>query len=488
MASAMVDVWPELSKRLGIDVVSAATSMPTRATSSTTRAELFRPHSDGERTDALVRIVGHLLNRGIDVNTATSLCLNWNAQNTPPLPEAKVVSTCQSIGEKDAREHPERHRTNVIAMVPAQLEPLFDVASSKITKYLNTPAPARQWILNDFLPQGIVGMIVAPGGTGKSMFVMQMAFAIATGGKFANYWDTNKGGVLLLLAEEDDDEIHRRVEHLMALYPPNDPAASKAIDKNVHIKSMSAISNMMTHTTMKSGGGVVATDYAQRLILTARNIPNLKLIVIDPASRFRGGNENSADDTTRFIEQLELVKKETGTTILLVHHAHKGASKTEASDQGDSRGSSALSDGVRWQANLRQVTEKQIMKIAGHNMSQTARYLVSSVTKNNYGPPQEEVVLIRGDHGILNAVLSTATSQIDRIQQLVDLVEEEQEAARTYSAASFTAKYSGTTNVFLMGNNAMRELIKKAIRDGRLEKRMKDNQLVVRMPGKKSRP
>src|SRR3546814_14499736 len=106
----------------------------------------------------------------------------------------------------------------------------------------------------------------------------------------------------------------------------------------------------------------------------------LKLIVIDPASRFRGGNENSADDVTRFVEQLERLRQETGATVLVCHHANKASMNetTGVRGQAATRGSSAMTDGVRWQLNLSSVPKTTL---PGLDVSQ--RYLNADLTTTN---------------------------------------------------------------------------------------------------------
>ncbi|MDZ7750011.1 MAG: AAA family ATPase [Halofilum sp. (in: g-proteobacteria)] len=47
----------------------------------------------------------------------------------------------------------------------------------------------------------------------------------------------------------------------------------------------------------------------------ARDIPDLRLIVLDSVSRFRGGEENSNDDATRFVEAVESLREQTGAAI-----------------------------------------------------------------------------------------------------------------------------------------------------------------------------
>jgi RecA-family ATPase len=55
---------------------------------------------------------------------------------------------------------------------------------------------------------------------------------------------------------------------------------------------------------------------------------------------------------TRFVEAVERVAQATGATVLIIHHANKGSINAVEQNQSASRGSSALTDGVRLQMNL----------------------------------------------------------------------------------------------------------------------------------------
>jgi RecA-family ATPase len=66
-------------------------------------------------------------------------------------------------------------------------------------------------LFKDIIPCGKVILLVAPGGTGKTMFAIQLGASVATGCPFADVWETGEtGGALLLLGEDDDEELHRR--------------------------------------------------------------------------------------------------------------------------------------------------------------------------------------------------------------------------------------------------------------------------------------
>ena len=115
-------------------------------------------YPDGERTAALTKVIGYLLSKEHPVDTVRQMALDWNNRQIPPLDADKVRRTVESLAKTDGRNHPERHK--------GPLTPLFDLADANIDRLLRTSPPARRWLLSGMLPLGIVGMIVAPGGTG----------------------------------------------------------------------------------------------------------------------------------------------------------------------------------------------------------------------------------------------------------------------------------------------------------------------------------
>lgn len=448
--------------RTGLRLV-VSNSQPVQASgkSSTSSAIRSKPlldsHPDGERTQALTQLVGVYLAKGIAPDEVAQIASDWNLRQNPPLDPEKVRSTVESLARTDARNHPERYE--------APLTPLFDIAEARISRLLKTNPPPRQWLLQDMLPMGIVGMIVAPGGTGKSQLVLQLGVSVATGVPLCELWGVGEQGTaLLLLAEDEIDEAHRRLRNIITELSSDHPGIAPDLDQRLLIKSMTAANNLMTCT--HKHGGVEPTSYVDRLLLTVADIPDLKLIVIDPASRFRGGNENSADDVTRFVVELERLRQATGATVLVCHHANK-ASMNESSgvrSQAATRGSSAMTDGVRWQLNLSTPQKKSLV-----GLDVTKRYLSAELAKSNYGPPIDSEVLTRKQGGYLTSVrASSATNTLE--DRILQLIRDEQQAGRFYSAGSFEDELGGETGPLNAGKVKVREAIKRLIDAGRVRK------------------
>ena len=276
-------------------------------------------------------------------------------------------------------------------------------------EWLDAAPPPRPQLLttaegDPFLSRGKVGMLVAPGGSGKTQALAQLAVAVATGGCWLdNYrapvptpaWKaTPPGHVLLALGEEDLAEVQRRV-----WFATHNHIAQ---DKQAHL---------CTHLWPWGLAGVNvgmvdadgnATEWANELLTHLKQLSvQWSLIVLDPLSRWGGPNvELDNHVATRAIELLELLTQLPGAPAVLVsHHSNKGmlrgGKEGQASDQTAARGASALVDGARWVANLERVPK-------GEDKEDDPKRVRLRVVKTNYGPPVEPLTLAREAHGYLS--------------------------------------------------------------------------------------
>lgn len=349
------------------------------------------------------------------------------------------------------------------------VEPLFDIESARASRFFRTVPPPRTWILKDCLPAGIVGGIVASGGTGKSQAMLQLAAAVATGLPFCDTWEVcEPGEVLALMAEDDDAELHRRMQYIARQLEHAHPGRNieRTIGQNCVIKSLVGAGNNLL-TKLYLDREVRQTDLVARVIATACQLSNLKLIILDPASRFRGGVENSAEDVTRFIEALECIRAAfRSVTVLIVHHTNKWSSQSDEQSAGAARGSSAFSDGLRFQLNLAALNQKEAARVPA---DERHLYLSATVTKNSYAPPRPTVYLKRTDGGVLTkASLEDPAGKKggNIILQIVARVRDNE----PMSANTFETEFGGTTNVFGIGKVSLRGYIKQAIDTGYLTK------------------
>lgn len=378
----------------------------------------------------------------------------WNKIDPPPEPEFSDNASSQFDYDN--------HATNDEVM------PLFTPDQAAISDFINQEPPKRLYLLQDCLPLGKVGTIIGQGGTSKSTLALQLSIAIATGSDPCDgAWHTvTTGQVLCLMAEDDTDELHRRVNHFCKGLSNEQMAL---LMKNLFVKSMVAMDNLITKK--QPSGEVTTGDYLERLLMTVTQFNDLKMIVIDPVSRFRGGDENTAQDATRFVEAVEQLAQITGATVLVIHHANK-ASTSNGASQNSARGSSAFIDGIRWAMEVRTMSEQEYKDFKINDLSRH-HYMSARVVKNNYGPPQgDDIWLYRGENGLLTHVPNIdglkGLSEARRNREIVRTIVADAHQGKYHSITSFKDSYAGKDAKFNLGKDSLGKVINQLIDAGKL--------------------
>jgi hypothetical protein len=197
-------------------------------------------------------------------------------------------------------------------------------------------------------------------------------------------------------------------------------------------------------------------------------LPDLKLIILDPAARFRGGEENSNEDATRFVEALEGLGLATGATVMIAHHTNKASQSADVGpNQGASRGASGLTDGLRWQMNLSPASEPLLSRF-GLPTDKLRQYVVATVTKTNYSAFPEPVLLERLEGGYLSAVSPQAAKSRQDMAAIMAVL-----AAITCHGKPITSRrleeaYAGHHKALKMPKERMRVAVHMAIERGLL--------------------
>ncbi len=165
-------------------------------------------------------------------------------------------------------------------------------------------------------------------------------------------------------------------------------------------------------TEKNRAGEVHMTNSVTNLISSIKESvgSEVDLIIVDPVSRFRGGEENLAVDTTRFVQALQMFTSQLNATVLCLHHVNKGA-KSNGTGQNNARGSSALVDGVRLVMELNQLSEDEVKKLYGDTQVKL-NILNLHCVKTNYTKPFEPIALNKGENGCLEVMTMVAGDHI----------------------------------------------------------------------------
>ncbi len=351
---------------------------------------------EGGRNAALAVYVGGLINRGDSYEQCVEGVKKWNQNNEPPLDLNELTRTLNNIWNKHYKN------SNVQAInTPFQSSP--EIKQYKIVKaedLLATLPLPRKWVIDDFLPRNIVAALIAAGGSGKSYLAMNLAISVASGGILFNKFIPSKEGKVVFISGEDDiAELQRRLHWSTISLPKH---VVERIGKNISFVDLADTFEVFTEKNR--AGEVHMTNSVTNLISSIKESvgSEVDLIIVDPVSRFRGGEENLAVDTTRFVQALQMFTSQLNATVLCLHHVNKGA-KSNGTGQNNARGSSALVDGVRLVMELNQLSEDEVKKQYGDTQVKL-NILNLHCVKTNYTKPFDPIALNKGENGCLEVM------------------------------------------------------------------------------------
>lgn len=360
------------------------------------------------------------------------------------------------------------------------IEP-FDLSTATVGDFLDNRPPPRVWVVDDVLPLGCVALLAAAGGTGKSVAVMQLAVSVCTGLGWLGMAIERTGSVLIVSAEDDRPEAHRRLHRIADHYKAMVESTrddwmvyDELLKERLHFLDRVGKDNRLT---AKVDRELIRTGFADRVIATAKELPGLVLIVLDPLSRFDGGDGNDNSDGTRLIECAEHIRKATGATVMLPHHVSKAGLKDPQSGQEAVRGASGLVDGARWVGMLATL-RKEHAEEYGIAPEDAGKFVQFTIPKSNYAPPFAGFWMRRCDGGVLERTLmkqvdvrseKRARQGEDRyaelLPKLVELIQRKQidGAPLTHRAMR---EFSGSGGIFGVGDKTLRSILARAIEEG----------------------
>lgn len=256
-----------------------------------------------------------------------------------------------------------------------------------------------------FIRKGIVGMVVGAGGVGKTHFLTQLALSIVSGRPFLDKYSIEKpGSVFLGLGENSEEDIHRLLRKTFKkLFHIN---AQSSFEEKNELEQISKRLSVMSFTGMRST--FIEKDKSTTFFELFLNELKAKepkegwsCIILDPISRFLGADaETDNSSATQFISLMERITLELKgrPTLLFGHHMNKSGVSNTSTDQAAARGSSAITDGVRWQANLDKVSKPNTTTPEDDSKYEKNKVTLR-VVKSNFTAIPPSQTLFKDDYG-----------------------------------------------------------------------------------------
>lgn len=187
-----------------------------------------------------------------------------------------------------------------------------------------------RWTIKGLIPEGAFGVLYGPPGSFKSFMAIDMGLSMASG--FDWLGRRTKPGAVLYIACEGGGGLGARIEAWKRHHDADAPEGFRLVRASLPLSDPATVEALLDET---------------RFMKEAGRPP--RLIIVDTLARaMAGADENAAGDMGKAIHALERLGRETGATVLAVHHTGKDA------DRGP-RGSSALHGAVDFMISVKAV-------------------------------------------------------------------------------------------------------------------------------------
>lgn len=290
------------------------------------------------------------------------------------VPSGAVLVLVPDVGKEPSAADLARDLGVAVAYLPPGRPPNYDVsdlAHDEGLEALRTlleavdlpepdrsrPPPARELIASEeelaaakLTPRCIVrhaiyadvGVLVAPGGTGKTTMLLSEAVHIALGWPVWGLEVESPGWTLFVTAEDRRERLLARLREILAVLNL-DPAERAVAREGVRIWDVSGEAIKLIRA---ADGNVVLTDLTDAIVAAYRSDPPA-VVIFDPLVSF-GASEGMVNDNEQgLVTAARRIVKGLNCCCRLVHHTGKANAREGALDQYAGRGGSALADGSR---------------------------------------------------------------------------------------------------------------------------------------------
>jgi len=224
------------------------------------------------------------------------------------------------------------------------------------TELLNYVEKPNIWLVNKLLIDNTINVLAGKRSTMKSWLALILAFCVGESKNFLDKYQCSKGKVLYIDRENSLNDLKKRQQMIV---------------KSLNIEQLNSNVIFLSeqHLKLDSSSDIMAIE---KFVIENQ----IKLIIVDTYRRVISFKEDSADEVSRFFNDvIKSFIERTKTTFLFLHHEKKGMSQGDEMDM--LRGSSDLAnfvDGVIQikrkgriltlvQTKLRQAVEQEPLQI-----------------------------------------------------------------------------------------------------------------------------
>jgi RecA-family ATPase len=200
------------------------------------------------------------------------------------------------------------------------------IPRADLKAWSKTPAPSREWVLDEWIPMQQCTYLTGPGAAGKSLLAQQLCTCVALGVPFMGT-PVRQSRALYVSCEDDFDELHRR----QAAICKRLGISMGDLDGKLEISSQSGLvgNELATFNERISTDEFGNTCSLIRPTTTYHALNGLAkadkygFIALDNVAHLFAGNENIRVEVAAFLALMNSLAQTIGGAILLIGHPNK---------------------------------------------------------------------------------------------------------------------------------------------------------------------
>jgi len=222
------------------------------------------------------------------------------------------------------------------------IKPIEYIKPLSISEIKSSIPPIKSWALHPILPIQGIAFVYAQSGLGKTMFTLNLAYAIAGGGNFLKYKSPQPKRVLYIDAEMAYIDIYSRLMQIIKQQGDLD------FPENFLIYTPDKMKNSESSQLLKIPK--ICNKEGQAFYSDAIEKNNIDVVIFDNLSMLSTINLDSSEEWP-IINDWLLHLRSIGKTSIVIHHSGK--------DVTGYRGTSRMLDSVNTAISLQQVEVEQ---------------------------------------------------------------------------------------------------------------------------------
>ncbi len=243
--------------------------------------------------------------------------------------------------------------------------------------------PPRPWLYGRWLLRHTVTAVLAPGGVGKSAFIVSTTLALASaspvlgkpihgGPQSVWYWNL----------EDDLDELDRQFHAAAELHN----ITPRACGERLFVDSALDGAELCTATD-ENGDFRIIMPIVDAIIGQIKNRA-IDVLIIDPFVSSHQVDENHNTKIDRVVKQWARVAKQANCSVVLVHHTRKLGGQEVTAEH--SRGASAMVNAARSTLVLNRMDQDDAEQFGISDRAEQRRYFSVRDDKANRAPPESQ--------------------------------------------------------------------------------------------------